>query len=68
MSRPRVLVADDHPGVSKAVCRLLALECDVVGSVADGGAVPSVAGAAATGSAAAGVRSVLLPSRRSLTR
>jgi DNA-binding NarL/FixJ family response regulator len=36
MSRPRVLVADDHPGVSKAVCRLLALECDVVGSVADG--------------------------------
>ena len=39
MSRPRVLVADDHPGVSKAVCRLLALECDVVGSVADGGAV-----------------------------
>jgi DNA-binding NarL/FixJ family response regulator len=36
VSRPRVLVADDHPGVMKAVCRLLALDCDVVGSVADG--------------------------------
>ena len=37
--RPRVLIADDHPGVSKAVCRLLALDCDVVGTVADGSAV-----------------------------
>ena len=36
MSRPRVLVADDHPDVVKAVSRLLALACDVVGSVADG--------------------------------
>jgi len=34
--RPRVLVADDHPGMTKAVCRLLALDCEVVGSVADG--------------------------------
>jgi len=34
--RPRVLIAEDHPGVAKAVCRLLALTCDVVGNVADG--------------------------------
>ena len=39
MSRPRVLVADDHPDVVKAVCRLLALDCDIVGSVADGRAL-----------------------------
>jgi DNA-binding NarL/FixJ family response regulator len=37
--RPRVLVADDHPAVAKALCRLLALDCEVVGSVADGSAV-----------------------------
>ena len=37
--RPRVLVADDHPEVARAVCRLLALDCEVVGSVADGSAV-----------------------------
>ena len=37
--RPRVLVADDHPGVSKSVCRLLALDCEIVGIVADGSAV-----------------------------
>jgi DNA-binding NarL/FixJ family response regulator len=37
--RPRVLVAEDHAGVAKAVCRVLALDCDVVGSVADGSAV-----------------------------
>ena len=37
--RPRVLLAEDHPGVAKAVCRVLALDCDVVGSVADGSAV-----------------------------
>jgi DNA-binding NarL/FixJ family response regulator len=36
MSRPRVLVADDHAGVAKAISRLLSLDCDVVGSVADG--------------------------------
>ena len=34
--RLRVLVADDHPGVVRAVSRLLALSYDVVGSVADG--------------------------------
>ena len=37
--RPRVLIADDHPDVAKAVRRLLALDCDVVGTVADGSAV-----------------------------
>ena len=37
--RPRVLIAEDHPGVTKAVTRVLALDCDVVGTVADGGAV-----------------------------
>ena len=34
-----MLVAEDHPAVAKAVCRLLALDCDVVESVADGIAV-----------------------------
>ena len=37
--RPRVLIAEDHFGVAKAVCRMLSLECDVVGTVADGSAV-----------------------------
>ncbi len=37
--RPRVLVADDHPGMAKAVCRLLSVDCEVVGSVADGSAL-----------------------------
>ena len=37
--RPRVLLAEDHPSVAKAVCRLLSLDCEVVGSVADGSAV-----------------------------
>jgi DNA-binding NarL/FixJ family response regulator len=38
-SRPRVLIADDHPGMVNAVSRLLALDCEVVGSVADGSAL-----------------------------
>ena len=37
--RPRVLIAEDHPGVAKAICRLLGLECVIVGNVADGRAV-----------------------------
>ena len=37
--RPRVLIADDHPGVAKAVSRVLSLDCEVVGTVADGSAV-----------------------------
>jgi DNA-binding NarL/FixJ family response regulator len=38
-NRPRVLLAEDHPGVSRAICRLLANDCDVVGCVASGAAV-----------------------------
>jgi CheY-like chemotaxis protein len=38
-----VLLAEDHPAVAKAVCRLLALDCEVVGTVADGAAVLEVA-------------------------
>jgi len=38
-SRLRVLVVDDHPGVVTGVTRLLAMEHNVVGSVADGGEV-----------------------------
>ena len=41
--RPRVLIAEDHAGVTKAVCRLLALDCDVVGHVADGSDVVEAA-------------------------
>jgi DNA-binding NarL/FixJ family response regulator len=39
MSRPRVLIADDHADLVKAVSRLLAVDCEVVGTVADGSAV-----------------------------
>ena len=35
-TRPRVLLADDYPEMVKAVRRLLALDCEVVGTVADG--------------------------------
>jgi len=42
-TRPRVLVADDHPGVVKALSRLLSFECDVVGTVGDGSAVVEAA-------------------------
>jgi DNA-binding NarL/FixJ family response regulator len=35
-TRPRVLLADDHPGIVKALGRMLSFECDVVGVVADG--------------------------------
>ena len=33
--RPRVLVADDYPGVLKAIGRLLAPDCDVVAMISD---------------------------------
>ena len=33
-TRPRVLIADDYPEVVKAVSRLLALDYEIVGSVA----------------------------------
>ena len=36
---PRVLLADDYPEMVKAVRRLLAVDCDVVGTVADGNAL-----------------------------
>ena len=42
-TRPRVLLADDHAGMVKALERLLALECDVVGVVADGSEVATAA-------------------------
>jgi DNA-binding NarL/FixJ family response regulator len=35
-SRPRVLLADDYPAMVTAVTRLLALDCEIVGTVADG--------------------------------
>jgi DNA-binding NarL/FixJ family response regulator len=42
-ARPRVLLADDHPGVLKALERVLSLECDVVGVVTDGSEVTKAA-------------------------
>jgi DNA-binding NarL/FixJ family response regulator len=38
-TRPRVLLADDYPEILNAVSRLLALECEIVGTVADGSAL-----------------------------
>jgi CheY-like chemotaxis protein len=42
-TRPRVLLADDSPELLKAVSRLLSLDCDVVGTVDDGGALLAAA-------------------------
>jgi DNA-binding NarL/FixJ family response regulator len=42
-TRPRVLLADDYPELTKAVGRLLAVDCEIVGSVADGGEVVEAA-------------------------
>ena len=42
-TRPRVLLADDHPGVVKALSRLLSFECDVVETVGDGSEVAEAA-------------------------
>jgi DNA-binding NarL/FixJ family response regulator len=42
-TRPRVLLADDHPGVVRALSRLLSFECDVVGTVSDGSEVAEAA-------------------------
>jgi DNA-binding response OmpR family regulator len=36
VTRPRVLLADDHPSIAKALARMLSMECDVVGIVGDG--------------------------------
>ena len=35
-TRPRVLLVDDHPGIERALSRLLSTDCDVVGVMADG--------------------------------
>lgn len=43
-TRPRVLIADDHPGIVTAIEGLLAPACEVVGSVTDGGALLEAAG------------------------
>jgi DNA-binding NarL/FixJ family response regulator len=43
VTRPRVLIADDHPGFAKALGRVLANECEIVGVVADGSAVTTTA-------------------------
>jgi DNA-binding NarL/FixJ family response regulator len=37
--QPRVLIADDYPDMVKAISRLLALDCEIVGSIADGSAL-----------------------------
>jgi DNA-binding NarL/FixJ family response regulator len=37
--RPRVLLADDYPDMVKAISRLLAADCEIVGTVADGSAL-----------------------------
>ena len=42
-TRPRVLLVDDHPGILKALGRVLSSECDVVGTVADGDEVADAA-------------------------
>ena len=42
-ARPRVLLADDHPGVVKALMRLLSFDCDVVETVGDGREVAAAA-------------------------
>ena len=38
-SRPRVLLVDDYPDIVKAISRLLAQDCEIVGSLADGRAL-----------------------------
>ena len=35
-ARPRVLIADDHAGVSKMLVEMLSRDCDIAGVVADG--------------------------------
>ena len=42
-TRPRVLLVDDHPGIVKALGRVLSLGCDVVGVIADGREVADAA-------------------------
>ena len=42
-TRARVLIADDHPGFVRALGRVLAADCDVVGVVSDGSEVADAA-------------------------
>ena len=35
-TRPRVILVDDHPGVAKALGRLLSADCEVVATIGDG--------------------------------
>jgi len=42
-TRPRVLLADDHPAMAKALGRVLEHDCDVVGVVTDGSEVADAA-------------------------
>ena len=42
-TRPRVLLVDDHPGIVRALSRLLSTDCDVVGVMADGREVADAA-------------------------
>ena len=37
--KPRVLIADDHPDLVKAITRVLALDYEIAGIVSDGSAV-----------------------------
>ena len=39
IARPRVLLADDYPAIATAIERLLSIDCEVVGVVADGRAL-----------------------------
>jgi DNA-binding NarL/FixJ family response regulator len=41
--RPRVLLADDHGGVVTILSRILSVECEIVGTIADGGEVAAAA-------------------------
>ena len=41
--RPRVLLAEDHAEMAKALYRLLAFDCDIVGHVSDGSAAVEAA-------------------------
>ena len=43
MTRPRVLLADDHVFLRAAFAKLLTPECDVIGQVSDGGALVAAA-------------------------
>jgi len=38
-TKPRVLIADDHPDLVKAITRVLSMDYEIVGVVSDGSAV-----------------------------